>query len=123
MVDRRTLVPGPDHPITIEPNPRRLTVKLDGETLADTVHALTLREANYPPVHYIPRADVAMARLRPSPHATYCPYKGECSYFDLPGRGAHRENSVWSYEAAYPSVAAVTGHIAFYPERVDISEG
>jgi uncharacterized protein (DUF427 family) len=111
--------PGPDHPITIAAAEGRVTVTLGGKLLADSRAALTLREASYPPVHYIPRGDVDMAQLTRSSHATYCPYKGEAAYFSLPAAGGPGENAVWSYEAPYPAVAAIKDHLAFYPDRVD----
>jgi len=121
MSERPMKIPGPDHPITIEKNPHRVTVTLGGKTLADTKDALTLREANYPAVQYIPRTDAVMARLRRTDHATYCPYKGECSYYSLP-EGARAENAVWSYESPYGAVEVIKGHLAFYPDRVTIKE-
>jgi len=112
-------IPGPDHPITIEPNPKRITVSVGGKLLADTRRALTLREASYPAVQYIPREDVDMALLERSPHSSYCPYKGDASYFSIPSGGERAANAVWSYEAAFEAVAAIDGHLAFYPDRVD----
>jgi uncharacterized protein (DUF427 family) len=112
-------LPGPDHPITIEPTKGRVVVKAGGRVLADSRAALSLREAAYPPVQYIPRKDADMSLLKPSTHTTHCPYKGDCSYFDIAG-GA--ENAVWSYEQPYPAVAEIAGHLAFYPNRVDSIE-
>jgi uncharacterized protein (DUF427 family) len=114
-------IPGPDHPITIEKNPARVVVTLDGRVIADTRNALTLREASYPAVQYIPRADVDMAQLARTQHATYCPYKGEASYYSLPS-GEKAADAVWTYEAPYPSVAVIKDHLAFYPDRVDAIE-
>lgn len=114
--------PGPDHPITIEPNGRRVVVKAAGRVVADTLDALTLREANYPPVLYIPRRDVDMASLERTDHATYCPYKGDCSYYSIPAGGERSRNAVWTYEEPYPAVAAIKGHLAFYPDRVEAIE-
>ena len=116
------MVPGPDHPITIEPNPARVVVTVNGRVIADSVHALTLREAKYPPVQYIPREDVAMSLLHRSDHATYCPYKGDCAYYSIPCGGERSVNAVWTYEAPYPAVAAIKDHLAFYPHRVDSIE-
>jgi uncharacterized protein (DUF427 family) len=112
-------IPGPDHPISIEPNPDRIRVTLGGRIIADTRAALTLREANYPAVQYIPRGDVDMSLLERTDHATYCPYKGECSYYSIPAGGSRSTNAVWSYEAPYDAVAAIKDHLAFYPDRVD----
>ena len=112
-------IPGPDHPIAIEHTAKRVVVKADGRVLADTRAALGLVEASYPAVQYVPRADADMSRLRRSAHTTYCPYKGDCSYFDIVGGAA---NAVWSYERPYPAVAGIEGHLAFYPDRVDSIE-
>ena len=112
-------IPGPDHPITIEPSAQRIVVSLAGRVIADTTSALTLREASYPAVHYIPRKDVDMSLLARTDHGTYCPYKGDCSYFSLPIGGERAANAVWTYEAPYAAVEAIRDHLAFYPDRVD----
>ena len=122
MSDRPVRTPGPDHPITIDHTPARVVVSLDGRVIADTRRALTLREASYPPVQYVPREDVDMAQLARTAHATYCPYKGDCAYFSISLGGARTVNAVWTYEAPYPAVAEIAGHLAFYPDRVTIEE-
>lgn len=114
--------PGPDHPITITPNPRRVVVKVAGRIVADTRRALTLQEASYPAVQYIPREDVDMSLLQRTDHATYCPYKGECAYYSIPVGGERTVNAVWTYENQYEAVAAIKAHLAFYPDRVDAIE-
>jgi uncharacterized protein (DUF427 family) len=111
--------PGPDHPITIEHGKSRVVVKVAGRTVADTRHALTLREANYPPVHYIPRSDVDMSLLVRSDHASYCPYKGDAAYYGIPSGGERAVDAVWTYEQPYPAVAQIADYLAFYPDRVD----
>ena len=115
-------VPGPDHPITIARNANRVVVKVAGRIVADTQDALTLREASYQPVQYIPRKDVDMTLLAPTDHTTYCPYKGDCAYFSIPLGGERATNAVWSYEAPYAAVAVIKDHLAFYPDRVDAIE-
>jgi uncharacterized protein (DUF427 family) len=115
-------IPGPDHPITIEPNPNRVVVSIGGTVLADSCDALTLREAGYPAVQYIPRKDVYVTLLERSTHVTYCPYKGDCAYFSIPLGGERAIDAVWSYEAPYAAVAAIRDHVAFYPDRVDAIE-
>jgi uncharacterized protein (DUF427 family) len=115
-------IPGPDHPITIERNFKRVIVSIGGTILADSRDALILREAGYPAVQYIPRKDVDMALLERTAHATYCPYKGDCAYFSIPLGGERAINAVWTYEAPYDAVAAIRNHLAFYPERVDAIE-
>ena len=118
MIEKARQIPGPDHPITIEHNPARITITVAGHVVANTRNALTLREASYPPVQYIPRADVDMSLLERTQHTTYCPYKGDCSYYSIPSGGAKSANAVWTYEEAYPAVAVINGHLAFYPDRV-----
>jgi len=113
-------IPGPDHPITIAPNPNRVVVEVGGKVLADTRDALTLQEANYPAVQYIPRKDVDMARLQRTDHATYCPYKGDCSYYSIAEGGERTVNAVWTYETPYDAVAPIKEYLAFYPDRVTI---
>jgi len=115
-------IPDQNHPITIERNPNRIKISIAGRVLADTHDALTLREAKYPAVQYIPRKDVDMALLTRTNRATYCPYKGDCSYFSIPLGGARSINAVWTYEAPYPAVSAIKDYLAFYPDRVDSIE-
>jgi uncharacterized protein (DUF427 family) len=111
-------MPGPDHPITIERNLKRVVVSVGGMVLADSRDALIVREADYPAVQYIPRKDVDMTLLERSAHATYCPYKGDCAYFSMPSGGERAINAVWTYEAPYDAVGAIRNHLAFYPDRV-----
>ncbi|WP_416050966.1 DUF427 domain-containing protein [Cupriavidus basilensis] len=122
MTSKPIKIPGPDHPIVIEANPARVVVTLGGVVIADTRSALTLREASYPAVQYIPRKDVDMSRLARTDHATYCPYKGECAYYSIPAGGERSVNAVWTYEAPYAAVEAIKDHVAFYPSRVDAIE-
>jgi uncharacterized protein (DUF427 family) len=119
MTDKRIKVPGPDHPITIEPNPDRVVVTVGGRVIADTRDALTLREAAYPPVQYIPRRDVDMAALTRSEHTTYCPYKGDAASYSIPAGGDRSVNAVWTYETPFEAMAQIKDYVAFYPDRVD----
>ena len=119
MTDKKVLVPGPDHPITLEPTRARVTVTLGGRVVADTTAAITLREAAYPPVQYIPLADIDPDVLRPSDHATYCPFKGEASYHSLQVGDDLVPAAAWFYPAPYEAVAPVKDHVAFYPDKVD----
>lgn len=122
MTAKPIMHPGPDHPITIEPNPARILVTVGGRVIADTREAQTLREASYPPVQYIPRKDVDMSLLQRTDHATYCPYKGDCAYYSIPVGGERSVNAAWTYEAPFAPVAAIQNHLAFYPDRVDTIE-
>ena len=119
MKERQVKLPGPDHPISIQRNAARVVVSVAGRVVADTCNALTLREATYPPVEYIPRKDVDFSQLERTDHATYCPYKGDCNYYSIPAGGKKSVNAVWSYEEPFPAVAEISGHVAFYPDRVD----
>ena len=122
MNSKTVKIPGPDHPITITPNPNRVVVTVGGRVVADSRAALTLQEAAYPAVQYVPRADVDMALLERTTHATYCPYKGDCAYYSIPAGGERTVNAVWTYEQPYDAVAAIRDHVAFYPDRVDSIE-
>jgi uncharacterized protein (DUF427 family) len=117
-------LPGPDHPITIAHNTKRVRVTFAGKTVADTTQALTLKEASYPAVQYIPRADVKMDLLQATAHASHCPYKGDASYFSIVTDGKSAENAVWSYQQPFPAMSEIKDYLAFYPNRVDkIEEG
>ena len=122
MTPKPVKLPGPEHPITIAPNPKRVVVSIAGRVVADTRAALTLREAGYRAVQYIPRKDVDMALLERTDHGTYCPYKGDCSYYSIPLGRERSVNAVWSYEAPYVAVASIKDYLAFYPNRVDAIE-
>lgn len=122
MAARAMKLPGPDHPITIEGNRARVVVRIAGRVVADTREALTLREASYPAVQYIPRKNVDMSLLERTDHATYCPYKGDCAYYSIPLGGERSNNAVWTYEQPYPTVGEIKDYLAFYPDRVDAVE-
>jgi len=122
MTTKPIKVPGPEHPITVEPNPSRVVVSIAGLTIADSREALTLREANYRAVQYIPRKDVDMSLLERTDHATHCPYKGDCAYYSIPLGGERSVNAVWTYEAPHFAVAEIKDYLAFYPDRVGAIE-
>lgn len=119
MADKLHLEPGPNHPITINTGHERVVVTVAGKVIADTRNALTLQEASYPPVRYIPVADVEAEALQRSDTTTYCPYKGDASYYSIPAGGAGAVDAVWEYRDPRPAVAAIKDHVAFYPDRVD----
>jgi len=119
MTDKPVLQPGPDHPITVTPNPAHIVVSVAGRVVADTQRALTLQEASYPAVQYIPIADVDVSLLERTDNASYCPYKGEASYYSIPVGGERSVNAIWVYESPNPAMAEIKDHVAFYPDRVD----
>ena len=122
MTAKPVKIPSPDHPIAIAPSGARVRVTVAGKIVADTTRALSLREASYPPVLYIPREDIDLAAFEKTEHSSYCPYKGEAGYFSIPAGGARAKNAVWTYEDPYESVLAIKDHVAFYPDRVDAIE-
>ena len=119
MADKAVKIPGPDHPITIEANPSRVMVTVGGRIIADTRAALTLREASCSAVQYIPRRDVDMTALVRSGHTTYCPYKGDASYYSIPAGGDRSIDAVWTYETPFDAMQQIRDYLAFYPDRVD----
>jgi len=115
-------LPGPDHPITITANPKRIRVTADGVVIAETTHALTLKEASYPAVQYVPRSDAKMDLLKRTERVTHCPYKGDANYFSITANGKTLDNAIWTYETPFPAMTEITGHLAFYPDKVKIED-
>ena len=115
-------IPGPDHPITITRNPRRVRVTAGDVVIAETSKALTLKEAKYPAVQYVPREDANMALLERTERTTHCPYKGDASYYSVKADGKTLDNAIWTYETPFPAMTEILGHLAFYPDKVKIEE-
>ena len=123
-MSRTVKIPDATHPITIRPTGSRVTVRVGGVTVAKTDRALSLAEADYPVVQYVPLEDVDQTLLERTATQTYCPYKGDASYFNVKTPdGAAQADLIWSYENPYPSVAEIAGHVAFYPNRSEITVG
>ena len=114
------LTPGPDHPIEIKPAKTYWRAMYGDHVIADSGDVLILKEADYPPVVYFPRADVSMEYLARTDHKTHCPYKGEASYYTILMDGRFAENAVWTYEEPYPAMDAIRGRLAFYPDKVEV---
>ena len=114
--------PGPDHPITISLAEGTVSVTVAGRIVAESTRALRLEEKGHPPVYYLPRNDADMSLLIRTTHYTYCPYKGDCSYYTIPIGGTKSENAVWTYENPFEAVADIKEYLAFYPTRVDAIE-
>jgi len=115
-------LPGPDHPITVAPNAKRVVVTFAGREIANSTHALTMKESTHPAVHYIPREDVDLSLLERTTHGSHCPYKGDATYYSINVDGRSAENAAWTYEAPFPAMAPIKGHLAFYSSRVDAIE-
>jgi uncharacterized protein (DUF427 family) len=124
MSARPVLQPSPQHPITIEPTARHVTVRVNGEVIADTDNALTLQESTYDAVTYIPFADVNRDLLQPTATETYCPFKGDASYYSVvTTAGDTVDDAIWTYNEPYEAVAAIKGHVAFYPDKAEVTVG
>ena len=115
-------LPGPDHPIAITPNPRRVRVTAGDVVIAESARALTLKEAKYPAVQYVPRQDANMTLLERTDRVTHCPYKGDASYYSVKANGKTLDNAIWTYETPFPAMSEISGHLAFYPDKVKIEE-
>ena len=115
-------IPGPDHPITISPAAGKVRVTVAGRIVAESAQALRLDEKGYPTVYYLPRYDADMSSLVRTAHYTYCPYKGDCTYYSIPIGGSKSEYAVWTYEKPYEAVASIKEYLAFYPSRIDAIE-
>jgi uncharacterized protein (DUF427 family) len=120
--DKEIKIPGPDHPITISPAEGNVRITVAGKIIAESARALRLEEKGYPPVYYLPRDDADMSLLVRTNHYTYCPYKGDCTYYSVPVGETKLENAVWTYERPHEAVASIREYLAFYPARVDAIE-
>jgi uncharacterized protein (DUF427 family) len=119
---RTVKIPDATHPITVRPTNSHVTVRVGGTVVAETDGALSLAEASYPVVQYIPLADVDQSLLDRTTTQTYCPYKGDASYYSVKTPdGGTETDLIWTYERPYPSVAEIAGHVAFYPNRAEIT--
>jgi uncharacterized protein (DUF427 family) len=123
MTDREIREPSAAHPITVTPTGRHVTVRMRGEVIAETDDAVTLQEASYPAVQYLPLADVSPGALTPSDTTTYCPYKGDASYYDVTVAGETVADAIWTYEQPYSAVADIAGRVAFYADKADVTVG
>lgn len=122
MTEKPVREPTADHPITVQPTGSHVTVRVNGEVVAESDQALTLQESTYPAVQYIPLADVVPTALSASDTTTYCPYKGDATYYNVTtSAGDTVADAIWTYVAPYPAVADIAGHVAFYPDKADIS--
>jgi uncharacterized protein (DUF427 family) len=120
--EKEIRIPDPDHPITISPVEGRVRVTVSGRVVAESARALRLEEKGYPPVYYLPRNDADMTLLVRTTHYTYCPYKGDCTYYSIPVGGTKSEYAVWTCEKPYEAVANIKECLAFYPSRADAIE-
>jgi uncharacterized protein (DUF427 family) len=120
MTERTVLQPTAQHPITITPTGRHVTVRVNGEVVAETDAALTLQESTYPAVQYVPLTDVVDSALSRSDNTTYCPYKGEANYYHVTAAGNTVDDVIWTYEQPYPAVGEIAGHVAFYTDKADV---
>jgi uncharacterized protein (DUF427 family) len=123
MTSRPVLEPTAEHPITINPTGKRVVVRVNGDIVADTSDALQLQESTYPAVQYIPSKDVVQDVLTRTDTSTYCPFKGDASYYSVTAGGGTVEDAIWFYEQPYPAVAQIAGHVAFYPDKAEITVG
>ena len=123
MTERPVLQPTAEHPITVTPTGTHVVVRVNGEVVAETDAALTLQESTYPAVQYVPLSDVAPSVLTRSDTTTYCPYKGEANYYHVSTAGNTVDDVIWTYEQPYAAVAEIAGHVAFYPNKADVTVG
>lgn len=122
MADKPVLQPSPEHPITVTPSKAHIVVTVAGKVVADTHRALTLQESTYPAVQYIPIEDVERSLLERTETTSYCPFKGDASYYSIPAGGDKSVDAIWVYEHPHDAVAEIKDHVAFYPDRVDAIE-
>ena len=117
------LIPSADHPITVEPSHERVRVTAGDTVIADTTRALALQESTYPVAYYVPIDDVDQSVLRRTDTETYCPYKGDATYYSVVAAAGEIDDAIWEYQQPYDAVAPIQGHVAFYPDRVTVAVG
>ncbi len=105
--------------VRVEPCPKRVRVVVGGAVVADSAHPLLLLEAGHLPVYYFPRGDVRADVLEPSSTTSYCPHKGEASYYSLRVGEVVVEDAAWSYESPLPGREDIASHLAFYWTKAD----
>jgi uncharacterized protein (DUF427 family) len=120
-MSKTRLIPDSKHPITVETSTDSVTVTAGDTIIADTDKTLTLREASYPAVTYVPLTAVDPKVLQRSTTESYCPFKGDASYYDVVTDDGVVKDAAWIYEKPYDAVAPIAGHLAFYPDRVDVA--
>jgi len=109
------------HTVTITPSDAHVEVRLDGELLAASDHALRLDETGIASRYYLPQADVRMDLLRPTSFQTTCPFKGDASYWTAEVNGASHDGVVWSYQSPLDNARAIAGLLSFYPHRTQVT--
>ena len=110
----------PSHTLRIDRHVRPVVIRFNGKVVAETRKAISLQEADYNPVAYIPIQDVKGEYLTPSDHVTNCPYKGDAQYWNVEVDGRIAKNAVWRYALPYDEVAELRNYVSFYPGKVDV---
>jgi uncharacterized protein (DUF427 family) len=106
-------------PPRLDPSTSLVRVIFNGETIAETRRAIRVLETSHPPVYYIPREDIRMEWLTSTARTTFCEFKGAATYWTLTVADRVSPDVAWSYKHPAPGFEAITGHLAFYPARVD----
>ena len=106
-------------PPRVEDSARHIQVVFNGVVVADTRRARRVLETSHPPVYYIPPEDIRMEYLLPSPHRTWCEWKGQAAYYHVQVGDRRAENAAWVYPRPTPGYESISGYVAFYPGRMD----
>jgi len=110
----------PYHRVDVLPSSRRVTVRANGELVAESQRAQLLYETGFPVRAYLPAEDV-VAGLAPSDASTVCPYKGIASYRSVQlADGTTLDDAVWTYEDPIPAAREITGLLAFAGEGIEV---
>ena len=108
-----------NHKVELTKSEKHVRVIFNGEVVADSRRAIIVDESGYRPVYYFPREDARMNYMQRSDQHTYCPFKGEASYYTIAVEERKEENAVWTYEEPYDEVVELKSYLAFYANRVD----
>ena len=105
----------PDYALVLEPAVKTYSAVLNDITIASSDNAIVMREGDYPQVIYFPPSDVRLDLASKTDHSTYCPFKGDASYWSFEGA----ENIAWSYQTPYDEMTGIKDYVAFYSDRLD----
>lgn len=99
---------------------RTVRIEIDGVTVAESTRPKLLFETGLPKRYYLPKTDVRLDVLEPSPTTSRCPYKGTAEYYSVRVGEQVHSDVVWYYRTPLPESQKVQGLLCFYDEKVDV---
>jgi uncharacterized protein (DUF427 family) len=101
---------------------RAVRVELDGIVLAESSSTVMVFETGLPTRYYFPRTEVDFAVLVETETVSSCPYKGTTGqYWSVRTPQGMYEDYAWAYDFPTRQLLPITGLVAFYNEKVDLT--